>query len=149
MQHPRELASILSPLVGRSPYHVHDNQDLLEDLRSMKLGKQESLMSFDVKALFTSVPIEPAVRIIKKLLEEDPTLKQRTSMAVNHIISLLEFFLRSTYFTFKGRFYEQQEGTAMGSPISPIVANLYMEDLETKAHTVCTEPTIILEKVCR
>ena len=31
------------------------------------------------------------------------------------------------------RFYEQQEGAAMGSPISPIVANLYMEDLESKA----------------
>ena len=41
--------------------------------------------------------------------------------------------MRSTYFTFQGRFYEQQKGAAMGSPISPIVANLYMEDLETNA----------------
>ena len=90
-------------------------------------------MSFDVKALFTSVPIEPAVKIIKKLLEEDTTLRQRTSMAVNNIVSLLEFCLRSTYFTFKGRYYEQTEGAAMGSPISPIVANLFMEDLETRA----------------
>ena len=31
------------------------------------------------------------------------------------------------------RSYEQQEGAAMVSPISPIVANLYMEDLELKA----------------
>ena len=54
-------------------------------------------------------------------------------MAVNHIVSLLEFCLRSTYFTFKGRFNEQQDGAAMGSSISPNVANLYMEDLETKA----------------
>ena len=90
-------------------------------------------MSFDVKALFTSVPIQPAIQIIKKLLEEDQGLKQRTSMSVDHIVCLLEFCLRSTYFTFKGRFYEQQEGAAVGSPISPIVANLYMEDLETKA----------------
>ena len=132
-QTSKELARILSPLVGRSPYHVHNNQDLLEDLRSIKLGNDECLMSFDVKALFTSVPIEPAIEIIKKLLEEDQTLRQRTSMAVNHIVSLLEFCLRSTYFTFKGRFYEQQDGAAMGSPISPIIANLYMKDLETKA----------------
>ena len=54
-------------------------------------------------------------------------------MSVNQIISLLEFCLGSTYFTLKGRFYEQQEGTAMDSPISPIVANLYLEDLEIKA----------------
>ena len=31
-QTSKELARILSPLVGRSPYHVHNNQDLLEDL---------------------------------------------------------------------------------------------------------------------
>ena len=129
----KELARILKPLVGRSPYHVHSNQDLLEDLRSLKLEKGECLMSFDVKALFTSVPVQPAIHVIQKLLEEDQDLKQRTSMTVNHIISLLEFCLGRTNFTFKGRFYEQQEGTAMGSPISPIVTKLYMEDLETKA----------------
>ena len=31
----KELARILRPLDGRSPYHVHNNQDLLEDLRSL------------------------------------------------------------------------------------------------------------------
>ena len=99
-------------------------------------------MSYDVKALFTSVPIQPAIDVIKKLLEEDGELQQRTNMSVNHIISLLEFCFRSTYFTFQGWLYEQQEGAAMGSPISPIVANLFMEDFEKKVidsspHTPC------------
>ena len=46
----KELARILKPFVGRSPYHVHNNQDLLEDLKSLKLEEDECLMSFDVKA---------------------------------------------------------------------------------------------------
>ena len=35
-------------------------------------------------------------------------------------------------FPVPGRFFEQLQGKAMGSPISPIVANLYMEDFKIK-----------------
>ena len=45
----------------------------------------------------------------------------------------IEFCLKTTYFQFQGRLFEQLQGVAMGSPISPIVANLYMEDFEIKA----------------
>ena len=61
-------------------------------------------------------------------------------MNIRQITSLLEFCLRSTYFTFQNKHYEQIEGTAMGSPISPIAANLYMEDLETKAIQTAPHP---------
>ena len=49
-------------------------------------------------------------------------------MEVGDIILLLEFCLKNTYFSFQGQFYEQVEL----SPVSPIVANLYMEYLEQK-----------------
>ena len=54
-------------------------------------------------------------------------------MSIEHIINLLEFCLRTTYFTFQGRFFEKLQGVAMGSPISSIVANLYTEDFEMNA----------------
>ena len=46
---------------------------------------------------------------------------------------MVEVCLRSTFFTFQKVFYEQVEGVAMGSPLSPIVANLYMENFEKVA----------------
>ena len=70
---------------------------------------------------------------MKKLLEEDQSLQQRTTMSVDNIICLLEFCLKSTYFTYQGQHFEQLEGAAMGSPISPIVANLYMKNFEEEA----------------
>ena len=131
----KQLARILKPLVGKSSYNVQNTSDFVQQLRNIQLQQQECIISYDVKALFTSVPIEPAIEIIKKQLEDDKELQQRTSMTVNHIICLLEFCLKNTYFIFQGRYYEQVEGAAMGSPISPIVANLYMEALKYKLPT--------------
>ena len=90
--------------------------------------------------LFTSVPIQPVVNIIKNKPAHDKDLQQRTTMAIEHIISLLEFCLRSTCFVFQGQCYEQIEGAAMGSPLSPIVANIFMEYFETKALKTAPHP---------
>ena len=43
--------------------------------------------------------------------------------------------------------FEQQEGAAMGSPISPIVANIY-EEFENKAIYSAPQPPPFLEKIC-
>ena len=141
------IARILKPLVGKSMYHIHNTQDFIQQIKDIKLQKDQCMVSFDVKALFTSVPINPAINTIKKLLEEDPELQKRTTLSVTNIIRLLEYCLTSTYFIFEGRFYEQQEGAAMGSPISPIVANLYMEKFEQLAINTAPHPPF-LEKIC-
>ena len=95
-----------------------------------------------MSALFTSVPVDPALKVIKDLLEKDSTLKERTVLPVEDIILLLEFCLKNTYFSFQGQFYEQVQGAAMGSPVSPIVANLYMEYFEQKALSTAPTPQV-------
>ena len=79
----------------------------------------ETITSFDVKALFISVPVQPAIQIVKQRLQQDNTLPQRTSMSIQQITSLVEFCLSHTYLLFQGKYYEQVQGAAMGSPISP------------------------------
>ena len=136
----KELAKILKPLVGKSPHHINSTQDFVEQVRHITLASGECLSSYDVSALFTSVPIDPALKIIKDLLVKDPTLKDRIVIGIDDIILLLEFCLKNTYFSFQGQFFEQVEGAAMGAPISPIVANLYMEYLEQKALSTAPHP---------
>ena len=136
----KELARILKPLVGLSNHHIQNTMDFVEEIKEVKLKKEESMISYDVTALFTSVPIPPVVEIIEDKLNEDNDLPQRTSMNTRHIIRLLEFCLRSTYFVFQGQYYEQTEGAAMGSPLSPIIANIYMEDFETRALETAPHP---------
>ena len=144
----KELSRILKPLVQKSPHHILNNQDFMEHLKDIQLGPDEVMVSYDVRALFTSVPIQPALEVIERLLNEDPDLQKRTTMSTKQIMDLLEFCLRSTYFTYRGKFYEQVEGAAMGSPISPIVANLYMENFEMRALQSSLKPPFIVEEVC-
>jgi len=49
------------------------------------------------------------------------------------VIELLEFVLTTRYFRFRGQLYCQTFGAAMGSPVSPLVADIYMEYLEQTA----------------
>ena len=92
----KELAQILKPIVGKSPHHINSTQDFVEEVRHITLVPGECLSSYDVSALFTLVPIDPALKIIKDLLEKDPILKDRRVMGVNDIILLLEFCLKTT-----------------------------------------------------
>ena len=93
-------------------------------------------------ALFTSVPVDPALNIIQGLLKQDTSLHDRTVLLVQNIIQLLGFCLHYTYFSFQGQFYEQEKGAAMGSPVSSMVANLYMEHFERTALTIAPTPRL-------
>ena len=143
----KELTKILKPLVGKSPHHINSTHDCVEQVRNLTLAPEECLSSYDVSALFTSVPVDPALRVIKNLLEKDPTLKNRTVLPEKDIILLLEFCFKNTYFSFQNQFYEQVKGVAMGSLVSPIVANLYMEYFEEKALSTAPHPQALAE-VC-
>ncbi|XP_078590228.1 uncharacterized protein LOC144870038 [Branchiostoma floridae x Branchiostoma japonicum] len=90
-------------------------------------------VSHDVVSLFTNTPVPETLNIIKDRLLADTDLKNRTKLQVEDIMELLTFIVTTTYFSFRGNIYQQRFGTAMGSPVSPVLANLFMEWLEQQA----------------
>ena len=136
------LAYILSPLVGNSCHHVLNSQSFVESIKHERVEDDEELRSYDVTALFTSVPVDKALTIIRSRLEDDESLKDRTKLSPDQITRLLEVCLNCTYFIYNGNFYQQIHGAAMGSPVSPIVCNLYMEHLEELAIQTAPHPPI-------
>ena len=70
------------------------------------------------------------MQVAHKRLLDDPTLDQRTP---DEIISLLKLCLNATCFAFRDLFYQQVHGTAMGSLVSVVIADLVMEDVEHRA----------------
>ena len=114
----------------------------MDRIHDMETLPQDQLVSFDVTSIFTQVPLDEALRVVEVKLDTDETLHERTSIPSAHLIQLVELCLRSAYFEFQGRFYKQSDGAAMGSPLSPVTANMYMEHFEeTTLRTAPLQPT--------
>ena len=90
------------------------------------------MVSFDVVTLFTKVQLTETIKVISHQLQQDDTLEERSGLPPSEICCLTNLCLCSTYFQFGELFFEQLEGLAMGSPFSPVVANLFMEYLEER-----------------
>ena len=112
---------------------VRNSTAFVERIRGLQTTPQDTLVSFDVKNLFTQVPVEEALTVIEEVLYKNSTLGDRTSIPVPQLMELTSLCLRSTYFQLGDKFYEQTDGAAMGSPLSPVIANLYLESLEETA----------------
>ena len=114
----KHLSYILSPLVGRTQSAVQNSKDFVDFIALQQLN-EEVLVSFDVISLFTDIPTDLAIRIACKHLENDDTLEERTNLEVDNIILLLDLCrLNATYLQFQQVYYQQKQGTAMGSPVS-------------------------------
>ena len=144
-----KLLNILGPLVGKTPCHVKNSADFVSKIKDLEVPPPWKLISFDVSALFTSIPINEAIQVVRECLRKDLTWRQRTSLQAEDVLQLLDLCLNTTYFLYQGEFYQQKQGAAMGSPISPIIANLFMEDFERKAiNTAKNRPKIVVP-LCR
>ena len=65
--------------------------------------------------------------ILKKIYVEK-TLT--TTLPQEDMKTLLELCTKSLHFSFNGRFFQQVDGVAMGSPLGPVIANIFMAELE-------------------
>ena len=86
-----------------------------------------------------------AIEVIKGRLEQDTELPKRATLSTDNIPELLEFCLNNTYFLSQDQYFEHTKGAAMGSPVSPIVANIYMEAFEDRAVNTALWPP----RICR
>ena len=124
--------------MGKIDHHLNNSKHLAKEMISVMVEEDEMFISHDVVSLFTNTPIDLALQVIQERLEGDTELHTRTRLTVEDIMDLLKFIVTTTYFSFRGVIYQQMFGATMGSPVSPLLANLLMEWLEKQA--IATAP---------
>ena len=104
------------------------NSFIFKDIISkMKIPTDHIMISLDVSSLFTSVPFDLIINSINKRWN---LIKSATNLPLEEFKKGIEFLMNNTFFQFDNKYYQQIFGTPMGSPISPMLADLVLQDLE-------------------
>ena len=81
------------------------------------------MVSFDVESLFTNIPLIESIDLaVDYIMKGNPEIK----LGRENLTKLFFFATAQTHFSFLGNFYDQIDGVAMGSPLAPVLANLFM-----------------------
>ena len=87
------------------------------------LNYEATLYSCDIESLYTSIPIDCLLEAILYWLNKKSNLILCV-FSKNFTLEALEFILRNNNFKFDEIFYNQTEGTAMGTKCAPPYACL-------------------------
>eukprot|EP00117_Sycon_ciliatum_P013955 scpid96164/ scgid14420/ len=91
----------------------------------LSIDNDHAMASFDVKSLFTNVPMAKTLEILKEKLNTQNPADRDTLLSVTSIVQLVEFCVNNAYLQYNQTFYRQTRGAAMGSPLSPVLADIF------------------------
>ncbi|XP_069971546.1 uncharacterized protein [Penaeus vannamei] len=133
----KKLAAPLSAALNSiSGYHLSNTSDMMAKLQGTGM-KCKKLVSFDVKSLFTNGAIKDGGRALARMDEGELPLQ------INDYIRLIHLCVEFGPFEFRGREYEQIQGLAMGSPLSAVLAQLFMETLEADHYRIIVGRNVV------
>ena len=115
------LCRLLTPHIP-TDYSATDTFTFVQNIQSLSTSRK-FIVSFDVESLFTNIPLEECIDLaVDYVSEGDPDIKLNKSK----LRSLFITATTQTHFIFNGSCYDQIDGVAMGSPLAPVLAYLFM-----------------------
>lgn len=121
------LCSLLTPCLPIQ----HCTQDSFTFIKELKKVSKSSnfMISFDVESLFTNIPLDETLDLaVEYIFQHNPHLV----IPKSELKRLFEFATKQTHFLFGNELFDQIDGVAMGSPLGPALANLFMGHYESQ-----------------
>ena len=132
-----KLAKFLVPLLqpfSENEFTLSNSPKFAKDIVTQDLDLY--MVSLDVVSLFTNVPLQATIQIIlDKIFIEPDFIYQGFDR--EDFEKLLKLAVLDTDFLFDGKHYKQIDGVAMGSPLGPVLANIFMCFLEDTMISQC------------
>ena len=112
----------MSPL-SESEYTVKNSKSFVQKVKLGKIPLNYKIVSFDVQSLFTNVPLDQAISIILNR-------KINIDKCRSQIKELHYLYTKNVHFSFDNNIYIQNDGVVLGSPLGPVLVNIFMVELE-------------------
>ena len=109
--------------LANSEYIVTSIKNFIEKIKNVKVPDGHQLISYDVKSLFTNVPLQKTIDIILKRIYENKEIN--TSISKKDMKDMLILCTKSVHFSMNGDIYLQIDGVAMGPPLGPVLAGIF------------------------
>ena len=120
------LAKLLSPL-STSEYTVSSGKEFMTTIKNVQVPSGFHMVSFDVKPLFTNVPLEYTIGLVLERIYNKGELV--TNITRSEMKEML-LCTKNVHFSYNHDIYIQRDGVAMGSPLGPVLAWIFMVNLE-------------------
>ena len=128
------LGELLKPVLDKYSEHtVRDTFQFCENIERFSCRndvEQTYMCSFDVISLFTSIPLSRTIEICMDTLYRDEDV-DIPSIPEAVLKKLLLKATTEIEFSFDNVMYRQIDGVAMGSPLGPVLANIFVGYCET------------------
>ena len=116
----RFLCKLLLPSVPND-YSFKDPFSFVPQIKNINLSRKH--FSYKVTSLFTTIPLQETIDIAKNLIfNHNPNL----NITRKEHKKLFLLVTSQTHFIFNSKYYSQIDGVAMGSPLAPVLANIFM-----------------------
>ena len=93
--------------------------------------------SLDADSLSTNIPLEKTINICTNLLYNNEDVIEGINKS--EFKNLLSLATQESYFIFNDVLYKQKDGVAMGSPLGPTMANVFLSFCEIKWLEQCAK----------
>ena len=124
------ISNLLNPLC-LNQYHLKDSfeaADKIKAIPSQYFNDGYQFVSFDVKSLFTNVPLDKTIKVIMDRIYKEKKIS--TSLKQRSLKKLIKDTCSKTAFMLDGIIYEQTDGVSMGASLGPVLANIIMTEME-------------------
>ena len=88
------------------------------------------MASLNVDSLFTNIPLEEAIDICVDNLYSDN--ENPPNIPKHNFRNFLNIATKETFIMFNNKYHKQVDGVAMGSPLGPALANIFICSFESK-----------------